>query len=133
MLAEALLLNEEYEEAMATYRNVLEADQHSQEARKGLEQAEKLYKRSKEIDYYKLLNVTRSASSREIKRAYHKLAVEYHPDKNPDDRDAAEIKFKAVAQAYEVRCSPSCPYEVQGWDSCFPAHWHPSPPHTQPP
>ena len=47
-------------------------------------------------------NVSKSASSREIKRAYHKLAVEYHPDKNPEDRDAAEIKFKAVAQAYEV-------------------------------
>jgi hypothetical protein len=61
------------------------------------------YKRSKEIDYYKLLNVSKSASGREIKRAYHKLAVEYHPDKNPDDREAAEIKFKAVAQVREAR------------------------------
>ena len=84
-------------------------DEHSKEGREGLAQAEKLYKRSKEIDYYKLLNVTRSATSREIKRAYHKLAVEWHPDKNPDDPDTenneneeAEIKFKAVAQAYEV-------------------------------
>jgi len=107
--AEALLLNELFEEAIAEYKKVLEMDEHSQEARKGLEQAEKLYKRSKEIDYYKLLNVSRSASSREIKRAYHKLAVEYHPDKNPDDpntemneKENAEIKFKAVAQAYEV-------------------------------
>ena len=85
-------------------------DEHSQEARKGLEQAEKLYKRSKEIDYYKLLNVSRSANSREIKKAYHRLAVEWHPDKNPDDPDTpdidekadADVKFKAVAQAYEV-------------------------------
>ena len=84
------------------YKKVLEMDEHSKEGREGLAQAEKLYKRSKEIDYYKLLNISRSANQREIKRAYHKLAVEYHPDKNPDDRDEAEIKFKAVAQAYEV-------------------------------
>jgi len=102
LFAEALLLNEAYEEAIAEYKKVIEMDEHSKEAREGLQQAEKLYKRSKEIDYYKLLNVSKSASSREIKRAYHKLAVEYHPDKNPEDRDAAEIKFKAVAQAYEV-------------------------------
>jgi len=102
LYAEALLLNEQYEEAMAEYKKALELDEHSKEAREGLQQAEKLYKRSKEIDYYKLLNVSKSASGREIKRAYHKLAVEYHPDKNPDDREAAEIKFKAVAQAYEV-------------------------------
>jgi len=51
----------------------------------------------------------RSASAREIKRAYHRLAVEWHPDKNPDDpateideKADSEIKFKAVAQAYEV-------------------------------
>jgi tetratricopeptide (TPR) repeat protein len=102
LLAEALLLNEQYEEAIAEYKKVLEMDEHSKEGREGLQQAEKLYKRSKEIDYYKLLNVSKSASGREIKRAYHKLAVEYHPDKNPDNREEAEIKFKAVAQAYEV-------------------------------
>ena len=53
-----------------------------------------------------VLNVSRSASPREIKRAYHKLAVEYHPDKNKDkadaEREAAEVKFKSVALAYEV-------------------------------
>ena len=84
------------------YKKVIEMDEHSKEGREGLAQAEKLYKRSKEIDYYKLLNVTKAASSRELKKAYHKLAVEYHPDKNPDNREEAEIKFKAVAQAYEV-------------------------------
>jgi len=102
LYAEALLLNERFEDAIAEYKKALEMDEHSQEAREGLQQADKLYKRSKEIDYYKLLNVSRSASTREIKKAYKKLAVLYHPDKNPDDRDAAEIKFKAVAQAHEV-------------------------------
>jgi len=102
LLAEALLLNEQFEAAIALYRKIIEADEHSQEARKGLEQAEKLLKRSKEEDFYKVLNVSRSASNREIKRAYHKLAAEWHPDKNPDDREAAELKFRSVATAYEV-------------------------------
>jgi len=102
LLAEAKLLNELYEEAVALFRKVLEADEHSKEARQGLQQAERLLKRSKEEDYYKVLNVSRSASAREIKRAYHKLAVEYHPDKNQGNEEAADLKFKAVAAAYEI-------------------------------
>uniref|UniRef100_A0A7S2JDY8 J domain-containing protein n=1 Tax=Haptolina brevifila TaxID=156173 RepID=A0A7S2JDY8_9EUKA len=99
--ADALLLNEQFEEAMAEYRKVIEMDEHSKPAREGLQQAEKLLKRSKEIDYYKLLNVSRSASTREIKSAYRKLAVTWHPDKNVGDPEA-EIKFKAISQAHEV-------------------------------
>eukprot|EP00316_Scyphosphaera_apsteinii_P008428 CAMPEP_0119325270 /NCGR_PEP_ID=MMETSP1333-20130426/65384_1 /TAXON_ID=418940 /ORGANISM="Scyphosphaera apsteinii, Strain RCC1455" /LENGTH=447 /DNA_ID=CAMNT_0007333205 /DNA_START=52 /DNA_END=1392 /DNA_ORIENTATION=- len=102
LYAEAMLLNEQYEPAINVYKKILEQDQHSQEAQQGLQQAERLLKRSKEEDFYKVLNVSRSASAREIKRAYHKLAVEYHPDKNPDNREEAELKFKAVATAYEV-------------------------------
>ncbi len=52
-------------------------------------------------DYYQVLGVERSASDKEIKGAYRKLALKYHPDRNPDDK-AAEEKFKAAAQAYEV-------------------------------
>jgi len=100
--AEALLLSEQFEEAIAEYRKVIEMDEHSQAAREGLQQAEKLYKRSKEVDYYKLLGVSRSASTREIKSAFRKLAVEYHPDKNQDNKEEAEVKFKAVSQAHEV-------------------------------
>ena len=97
------VLNEKYEEAIGVYREVQEADEHSREAQKGIEQAQKLLKRSKEEDFYKTLNVSRSASAREIKRAYHKLAVQYHPDKVPEEeREAADVKFKAVAAAYEV-------------------------------
>jgi len=101
--AEALLLNEKFTEGIDVYNEVLEADEHSQEARKGLDQAQKLLKRSKEEDFYKTLNVSRSASAREIKRAYHKMAVQYHPDKvAEEEREAADVKFKAVAAAYEV-------------------------------
>lgn len=52
-------------------------------------------------DYYDILGVAKSASASEIKKAYRKKAIAYHPDKNPGDADA-EKKFKAAAEAYEV-------------------------------
>ncbi len=52
-------------------------------------------------DYYDVLGVSRSATVAEIKKAYRKMALKYHPDKNPDDKEAEE-KFKEAAEAYEV-------------------------------
>ncbi|MFH1841805.1 MAG: molecular chaperone DnaJ [bacterium] len=52
-------------------------------------------------DYYEVLGVGREAHENEIKRAYRKLAVQYHPDRNPDDESAAE-KFREATEAYEV-------------------------------
>jgi molecular chaperone DnaJ len=52
-------------------------------------------------DYYEILGVGRKASESDIKKAYRKLALKYHPDKNPDDSNAEE-KFKEAAEAYEV-------------------------------
>ncbi|MEY2500035.1 MAG: molecular chaperone DnaJ [Verrucomicrobiota bacterium] len=52
-------------------------------------------------DYYEVLAVSRTATDEEVKRAYRKLAVKYHPDKNPDDPHAEE-KFKELAEAYDV-------------------------------
>src|SRR4051812_18889551 len=52
-------------------------------------------------DYYEVLGITRSASAEEIKKAYRKLAVQFHPDKNPGDKKAEE-KFKELSEAYEV-------------------------------
>ncbi|MBF0467741.1 MAG: DnaJ domain-containing protein [Desulfamplus sp.] len=54
-----------------------------------------------ETDYYKILGVPKTASGQEIKKAYHKLALKYHPDKNKDDKNA-ESKFKEISEAYAV-------------------------------
>lgn len=52
-------------------------------------------------DYYEVLSVTRTANGEEIKKAYRKVAMQYHPDRNPGDK-AAEEKFKEAAEAYEI-------------------------------
>ncbi|KAL1529519.1 hypothetical protein AB1Y20_000465 [Prymnesium parvum] len=51
---------------------------------------------------YDILSVDRTASEAELKKAYRKLALQWHPDKNPDDRAVAEEKFKAISQAYDI-------------------------------
>lgn len=56
-------------------------------------------------DYYDILEVDKSATQDEIKKAYRKVAIKYHPDKNPDDNEA-EDKFKEAAEAYEILSNP---------------------------
>jgi len=56
-------------------------------------------------DYYNVLGVSRNATQDEIKKAYRKLAMQYHPDRNPGDKEAEE-KFKEAAEAYEVLSDP---------------------------
>jgi len=60
---------------------------------------------SEKRDFYVILDVAKSASEAEIKKAYRKLALKYHPDKNPDDA-SAEAKFKEAAEAYEILSNP---------------------------
>ncbi|MDB5256744.1 MAG: DnaJ-class molecular chaperone with C-terminal Zn finger domain [Chitinophagaceae bacterium] len=56
-------------------------------------------------DYYDILGVPKGSSAEDVKKAYRKLAIKYHPDKNPDD-PSAEEKFKEAAEAYEILSSP---------------------------
>lgn len=54
------------------------------------------------VDYYKVLQVDRSASDDDLKKAYRKLAMKWHPDKNPTNKKEAEAKFKQISEAYDV-------------------------------
>ncbi|XP_026218891.1 dnaJ homolog subfamily B member 6b isoform X2 [Anabas testudineus] len=54
------------------------------------------------VDYYQILGVQKNAAQDDIKKAYRKLALKWHPDKNPDNKEEAERKFKELSEAYEV-------------------------------
>jgi len=65
-------------------------------------------------DYYKILGIAKTASEEELRKSYRKLAMQYHPDRNPDD-PAAEEKFKEVAEAYGVLTDP---VKRREYDAC---------------
>ncbi|XP_051483889.1 dnaJ homolog subfamily B member 8 [Apus apus] len=58
------------------------------------------------VNYYKILGLQKSASQDDVKRSYHKLALKWHPDKNPSNKEEAEKKFKAISEAYNVLSDP---------------------------
>ena len=58
------------------------------------------------VNYYEVLGVSENATNEEIRKAYKKLAIKWHPDKNPDNKEYAEEKFKAISEAYNVLNDP---------------------------
>jgi curved DNA-binding protein CbpA len=57
-------------------------------------------------NYYDILEIDKNSDENEIKKSYRKLAVKWHPDKNPDNKDDAEKKFKEISEAYQVLSDP---------------------------
>ncbi|UJR27693.1 hypothetical protein I4U23_008971 [Adineta vaga] len=100
--AEAYILNEQYESALADYQRAQEIEDTNR-VQDGIKRIQKLIKQSKKRDYYKILNVRRTANKAEILRAYRKSAIKWHPDKyEGEDKKKAEKMFIDIAAAKEV-------------------------------
>ncbi|GAA5805270.1 hypothetical protein EDC94DRAFT_603024 [Helicostylum pulchrum] len=96
---------EQYEEAVRDYKKLTEVDPSNREYHNLLRKAELELKKSLRKDYYKVLGLSKSATETEIKKAYRKLALQYHPDKNDGDLKA-EARFKEVGEAYTILSDP---------------------------
>ncbi|KAL1514571.1 hypothetical protein AB1Y20_003665 [Prymnesium parvum] len=101
-LCDAKALSGEDHAALQLLRTAQRRHPHQGQIHQKIQALERRIKQKGKVDDYKILGVVRSASAREIKKAYHKLAMKWHPDKNPDDKEAASEKFKKIARAYEV-------------------------------
>lgn len=103
--AKALGEGGDWEEAVRAYKNIQEQTPEEPGIAKDIRNAELELKKSKRKDYYKILEIEKDASDMDIKKAYRKLAVKHHPDKNRDDPDA-ENRFKDLQEAHETLTDP---------------------------
>lgn len=105
--AEAYLQTDMYDDAIRDYKSALEINSHFERAKEGLSTAENRQKQSEKRDYYKILEVKRTATKKEIVKAYRKMAQKWHPDNYQNDekmKKIAEKKFIDIAAAKEVSC-----------------------------
>ncbi|CAH8454491.1 unnamed protein product [Schistosoma turkestanicum] len=101
--AEAYMNADRFQDAISTYQKILEHESNNRNAKEGMKKAQKLLKASNRRDYYKILGVPKSASKKDILKAYRKMAAEYHPDKfQGEERVQAEKKFVEISAAKEV-------------------------------
>ncbi|KAI1777600.1 hypothetical protein F4818DRAFT_319270 [Hypoxylon cercidicola] len=103
--ANALGQAERWEEAVREWKSIHELDPEDRTIPKEIRRAELELKKSQRKDYYKILGVGKDADEAQIKKAYRKLAIIHHPDKNPNDEEAAE-RFKDIGEAYETLSDP---------------------------
>lgn len=103
--ANALGQAERWEDAVREWKAIQEMDPEDRTIAKEIRKAELELKKSQRKDYYKILGVDKNADDNQIKKAYRKLAIVHHPDKNPGDNEA-EARFKDISEAYETLSDP---------------------------
>lgn len=103
--ANALGLAGQWEEAVREWKAVQQLDPEDRGVAKEIRNAEIELKKSQRKDYYKILGVEKSADDHAIKRAYRKLAIVHHPDKNQGNKEAEE-RFKDISEAYDTLSDP---------------------------
>lgn len=102
--AQCLVELKRFDEAIRDYSELVKEDRENADYAAGLRKAKLELKKSKRKDYYALLGVAQNATSSEIKKAYRRKALEWHPDKNSETEEKkkiAESKFKDISEAYE--------------------------------
>lgn len=102
--ARANMALEEYNRAKQDFQQVMNRDRGNREANAGYREAEQKAKVAKRKDYYKILGISKDATTSQVRKAYRKLAVLHHPDKQKSDdaKKEAEAKFREINEAYEV-------------------------------
>lgn len=105
-LSEIALASEDYEEAVRHATKAVELEEGNREYEEILQRAQVALKQSKTKNYYQILGVLRTASQKEIKKAYRKQALEWHPDKHnektEEERETINKKFRLIAESYEI-------------------------------
>jgi len=108
--AEAYLTEDLFDDAIRDYQQALEMEEGYQRAKEGLGKAQKRQKLAKKRDYYKILGVKKSATKKEISKAYRKLAQQWHPDNfatgDEKEKKKSESMFIDIAAAKEVLSDP---------------------------
>lgn len=104
LMGQLMMDTENFDEAVFHFKKANEHIQGDRSVQEDLQKAEAALKQSKQKDYYKILGVSRKATTKDIKKAYREQALQWHPDKHSGDeeKEKAEKQFQLVAEAYEI-------------------------------